>query len=111
LVAPNCRDGVRYNGKYQVKFRGEILVQGSHDPELDAARSLKARGFSGPVTFVDASTARPRITIRNIERAADLCTKEGPLRFAKVSRAVDADALKEIENLAEWHPDRGGAEC
>jgi hypothetical protein len=87
LVAPTHRDGVPYHGKYQVTFRGEIIVRSSHDPEFDGARCLKARGFSGPVTFVDAS-GQPRITIRSIERAAGLCTKEGPLRFARVSRPV-----------------------
>jgi len=84
LVAPNRKDGVSY--KYQVRFWGELLVEGSHDPEFDAARSLVARGFSGSVTFFDAITGKKRSTIPDVERAAGLCTKEGPLRFAKVSR-------------------------
>jgi hypothetical protein len=113
LVAPTHRDGVPYHGKYQVRFRGEILIEGSHDPEFDAARSLKARGFSGPVTYVDAITGKKRSTIPDIERAAGLCTKEGPLRFAKVSRpdrpprpeaALPDSTLANGDNQRRGHP-------
>jgi hypothetical protein len=65
---------------------------------------LKARGFSGPVTFVDAITGKKRSTIPDIERAADLCTKEGPLRFAKVSRPDRSPRPQEVSAVASPWP-------
>jgi hypothetical protein len=55
--------------RYSVIFDGKLLVERSSDPECDAPRA-----------------GRPR-TIIDIEQAARLCVKEGPLRFtAKESR-------------------------
>jgi hypothetical protein len=85
LIPPERRTGAWYNGKYAVSFRGEIIVRASSDPECDLARVLFARGFVGKVKMVDATSGTHRSTV-DIEKAAKLCTKEGPLRFAKQTR-------------------------
>ena len=71
------RDGYHYS----VLFDGQLLVERSRDPEFDAARALLAKGITGKLTMLDGRTGIPR-TIIDIEKAAGLCTKEGPLRFA-----------------------------
>jgi hypothetical protein len=73
--------GRRYVYLYSVDFDGDIIVDHSPDPEADAARALLARGITGKLTMIDAETGKP-CTIVNIEKAAKLCTREGPLRFA-----------------------------
>jgi hypothetical protein len=66
--------------RYSVIFDGKLLVERSRDPECDAARALLALGYTGTLHMLDGKTGRPR-TIIDIERAARLCVKEGPLRF------------------------------
>ena len=66
---------------YSVIFDGKLLVDHSRDPECDAARALKTKGITGKLTLLDGKTGKPR-TIIDIEKAARLCIKEGPLRFA-----------------------------
>ena len=61
---------------YSVIFRGELLVERSTDPEYDAARALLA----------------PLI---DIERAAMLFVKEGPLRFAPYESRPDRSQTAE----------------
>ena len=56
---------------YDVTFRGETIVRDSRVPECDLARALKAKGFTGRVTLLDADTSNPRMEI-NIEKAAKL---------------------------------------
>jgi hypothetical protein len=56
-------------------------VEGSRDPECDAARSLLNQGYTGTLHMLDGKTGKPR-TIIDIERAAGLCVREGPVRFA-----------------------------
>jgi hypothetical protein len=82
------KTGIPYTGYYSVTFRGQIFVKGSRDPECDLARALLARGFTGFVTMLDES-GRPRSRI-NIEKAAGLCTKEGPHGpyFAKAEQTL-----------------------
>jgi hypothetical protein len=75
------RDGYRYS----VIFDGKLLVDRSRDPERDAARALVAQGYTGKLTMLDGKTGIPR-TIIDIEKAAKLTVKEGPLRFAEQSR-------------------------
>jgi hypothetical protein len=75
------QDGYRYS----VLFDGNLLVERSRDPELDAARALLARGVTGRLTLLDGKTGRPR-TILDIEKAAGLTVREGPLRFVEESR-------------------------
>jgi hypothetical protein len=67
---------------YSVIFRGKLLVDRSSDPECEAARALLAQGITGKLTMLDGKTGRRR-TIIDIEKAARLCVKEGPLRFAR----------------------------
>src|SRR5215813_13631149 len=59
---------------YDVEFDGDLVVQDSKDPECDLARVLEARGYTGTVTMLDATTVRPR-TIINIEKAARLAAR------------------------------------
>jgi hypothetical protein len=49
--------------------------------QRDAARALLAKGITGKLTMLDGKTGKPRYTL-DIERAARLTVKEGPLRFA-----------------------------
>ena len=85
LHPPVRKEGVRYIGRYSVAFDGDLIVEGSRDPEHDLARALLARGLTGKVTMLDANTGKPR-TVIDIERAAKLTVEEnrrfGP-RFAK----------------------------
>jgi hypothetical protein len=79
---------------YSVVFRGELLVERSGDPECDAARALLAKGITGKLTMLDGKTGRPR-TVIDIERAARLCVKEGPLRFAPYESRPDRSPTAE----------------
>jgi hypothetical protein len=74
----------RIENQYNVVFDGDVVIEGSRDPETDLARVLEGSGLSGTVTVVDGKTARPR-TIINIEKAAKLRAEEGPNapRFVK----------------------------
>jgi hypothetical protein len=74
------RDGYRYS----VIFDGKLLVERSRDPECDAARALLAQGITGMLTMLDGKTGKPR-TVIDIEKAAKLTVKEGPLRFVELS--------------------------
>ena len=65
---------------YAVHFDGVLIVANSRDPECDLARALLARGISGKVKVIDEITGAHRSTV-NIEKAARLSVKEGPLRF------------------------------
>jgi hypothetical protein len=78
------RDGYRYS----VLCEGKVLVERSRDPECDAARALVAKGFTGSLSLLDGKTGIPRMIIE-IEKAAGLCTKEGPLRFAPYESRPD----------------------
>ena len=74
--------------RYSVIFRGKLLVERSRDPECEAARALVAKGMTGKFTMLDGKTGKPR-TIIDIELAARLCVKEGPLRFAPYESRPD----------------------
>jgi hypothetical protein len=70
-------------GFYNVLFDGELLVERSRVPELDAARALVAKGPTGKLTMLDGKTGTPR-SIINIERAAKLTVDESRTpRFSK----------------------------
>ena len=62
---------------YDVLLDGELIIEGSRDPETDLARALLARGHTGFVDVIDARTGKPRSRV-NIEKAACLETIEGP---------------------------------
>src|SRR6476619_5279703 len=81
---------------YSVMFRGQLLVERSSDPECDAARALLAKGITGKLTMLDGKTGRPR-TVIDIERAALLCVKEGPVRFAPYESRPDRVSSPESE--------------
>ena len=85
--------------RYSVIFRGELLVDRSRDPECDAARAPVAKGITGRLTMLDGKTGRPR-TVIDIDRAAQLCVKEGPLRFAPNESRPDAPQVAETDEAA-----------
>jgi hypothetical protein len=60
---------------YDVLVDGELIVEGSSDPECDLARALLARGVTGVVTVFDGVSGRSR-TFVNIEKAANLTVRE-----------------------------------
>ena len=89
------RDGYRYS----VLFDGKLLVEGSRDPECDAARALHARGLTGKLTLLNGKTGIPRTTI-DIEKAAHQRVAEESKNGIRM-RAVDpADAPHSPEEEA-----------
>ena len=66
---------------WHVEFDGELIVKDSNDPECDAARALLSRGITGTLVLLDPRSGKPRLYL-NIEKAAGLRVKEGPLRLA-----------------------------
>jgi hypothetical protein len=82
-------------GRWSVLFDGKLLVERSPDPECDAARALLAKGITDKLTMLDGKTGKP-LCIIDIERAARMRTKEGPLRFVPYegmpNRAPTAEA-------------------
>lgn len=73
------------SARYDVRFRGELIVRGSRDPECDLARALLARGIHGTIAIYEDKTGKPRTFVK-IEKAARLTVREdrsvGP-RFVK----------------------------
>jgi hypothetical protein len=69
-----------------VVFDGEVIVEDAWEPVFETARVLHDKGISGSVTFLDNKTLKPRLTIKNIEKAAKLTVienrRDGP-QFAK----------------------------
>jgi hypothetical protein len=94
-----------HDGRYSVLFDGKLLVDRSRDPECDAARALLAQGITGKLTLCDGKTGIPR-TIIDIERAAKLCMKEGPLRFAPYENRPDQRTASKAMGLVIWYPRR-----
>jgi hypothetical protein len=92
------------NGRYSVLFDGKLLVEGSRDPECDAARALLARGITGKLTLCDGKTGIPR-TIIDIARAAGLCVREGPLRFAPYEGRPDRASSPEGDTVGDPVPE------
>jgi hypothetical protein len=72
------------------------------DPECDAARALLARGIT--VTLCDGKTGIPR-TIIDIARAAGLCVREGPLRFAPYEGRPDRASSPEGDTVGDPVPE------
>jgi hypothetical protein len=75
------------HGSYNVLFEGKLLVERSRESELDACRAMFAQGVTGKLTILDGKTGRPR-SIVDIEKAAKLTVKEGPLRFVKTQETM-----------------------
>jgi hypothetical protein len=65
----------RYSDRYVVTFNGKPLVDHSRDPEHDAARALKALGYTGKFHMIDVKTDKHRMTV-DIEKAAELTVVE-----------------------------------
>jgi hypothetical protein len=91
--------GFPYSDRYNVTLDGELLVKRSRDPECDAARVLVAKGITGKLTMLDGNTGKPR-TIVNIEKAAKVCVKEGPLRFAPHESRPERPSAGETDLVA-----------
>jgi hypothetical protein len=89
---------------YSVIFRGKLLVERSKEPEFDAARALLAKGITGKLTLLDGKTGKPRIVI-DIEPLAQLCVKEGPLRFAPHESRPDRSPAAETDEA--WGEGKG----
>ena len=70
---------------------------------------MLARGITDKLTMVDANTGSPR-TVIDIERAAKLTVKEGPLRFAPYeSRPERAPAAEDDVVLVTIPPEANEA--
>lgn len=59
------------------------LVTASRDPEHDACRALRARGYSGPVTFYRNGTPSMRIKDAAVTAGKTIEDSHGRLRLAK----------------------------
>jgi hypothetical protein len=68
ILIPRQSGGRNYY-TYSVGFAGEIIVEGSTNPEHDACRAMKARGFTGTLLLCDCNTGKERSRI-DIERGA-----------------------------------------
>jgi hypothetical protein len=70
---------------WNTTFEGEPLTRLSRDPEHEACRALLARGVTGRVTFIQAKTGTPGLSM-DIEKGARLTVREdGRLRLVKYS--------------------------
>ena len=74
---------------FDVKFRGEIILEKQRDPEHAAARELVDRGFTGAMTTYFNDT--PSLHFKDIEKAAQRTTTENSkagLRSEKYRKVV-----------------------
>jgi hypothetical protein len=60
--------GGKHYYTYSVEFAGELIIQGSSNPEHDACRALLA-GITGTLLLLDCNTGKERSRI-DIERGA-----------------------------------------
>ena len=65
---------------YSVKFAGELIVNGSINPEHDACRALLTKGITGTLLLQDCGNGKGRTRI-DIERGALWCISEGQHGF------------------------------
>jgi hypothetical protein len=65
--------------RYDVIWKGDVLIRRSRDPETDAARALYARGVTGKIAVRDAVTGKIR-TIVDVGKARLLRTVDRPDR-------------------------------
>ena len=65
-------DPGRLGHQYDVIFEGEVIAV-SHDPEFNAARALRDRGYTGRLQFfrLFMSGPEPDLTMRDLVRSAD----------------------------------------
>jgi hypothetical protein len=87
--------------RYSVSFDGEVIVVSSRTAEMDAARVLLARGIKGPLTFLDATSGKPRVIV-DIEKAAKLTVREDRrgMSFVKY-RPMPADAHRSTDSPSQ----------
>jgi hypothetical protein len=92
------------NGRYSVLFDGKLLVEGSRDPECDAARALLVLGYTGTLHMRDGKSGKP-CTIIDIERAAKLRTVEtgNAPRFRNVACAERPHSPETVEPVSDSH--------
>jgi hypothetical protein len=63
------KSGGKHYYTYSVGFAGELIVEGSSNPEHDACRAMLARGITGTLLLLDCDTGKERSRI-DIERGA-----------------------------------------
>ena len=79
---------------FDASYEGQVIVVGSTEPCLDAARILKAWGLSGRLEMWD--TVLPYCRFRaNLDKAAGLTVREGdePPRLVKFESFTPRNAL------------------
>ena len=60
-----------HGGVYDVTLDGERIVNGSPNPERDAAAALQQRGFTGTFETIDRHTGRVRMRFPDLAMAGD----------------------------------------
>jgi hypothetical protein len=82
------RDRLSVRGPvFDVRYNGELVVEGTHQPFLDGCRAIQRLGASGPVELWDHLRIYPRM-VGTVDGAAKLTVREpasGGLRLAKWS--------------------------
>jgi hypothetical protein len=82
----------RGSDAYSVEYDGEVIVVGSRNAELDAARILLGRGITGKLTFL-GPTGKPRLIV-DIAKAAKLSIDDRHgMRFIRW-KPFSADAVR-----------------
>jgi hypothetical protein len=84
------QSGGKHYYTYSVEFAGELIVEGSNNPEHDACRALLANGITGPLLLLDCATGKERSRI-DIERGALWLVSEEQRGF-RVRRWAPTDA-------------------
>ena len=99
------------SSRYSVIFNDELIVSHSRNPECDAARAVLAKGITGKLTILDGKTGTPRLII-DIQKAARLCVKEGPLRFAPFNESrPDRAPAPETKSSGRGHAPSTFCDC
>jgi hypothetical protein len=63
------KSGGKHYYTYSMEFAGELIVEGSNNPEHDACRAMLAKGLTGTLLILDCATGRERSRI-DIERGS-----------------------------------------
>jgi hypothetical protein len=73
---------------YAVLFEGQTIIAKSHAPSFDACRYLAALGLTGSLEVWSAKEVSPRLTIKDIVKAAKWTVSESASRSVRFSRYV-----------------------
>ncbi len=76
---------------YAVTYEGQTIIAKSHVPSHDACRYLVARGLTGSLEVYSADAVSPRLTVKDIVKAAKWTVSEGLNHGPRFARYVPFD--------------------